>query len=176
MEEKHWRQFAKVLDLEDLVTDEKTSNNSRRFRNAKYFRERIEARLATQPRDFWVERLAAADVPVGPILSYEEVKAHPQMRDNGYVVDVDSQWGQVSVTGVAARYSGTPAPPTGMAPDLGEHTEEVLRSVCGLGDREINELAVTKATAPDPSTGYSPPQWMAKHRWKSHVQEKRSRL
>jgi len=176
MEDRFWPRFCGALGLQDLLTDERTKNQGRRWANSAYFRERLEARFREKPRDHWIEELVKVDVPVGPVLDYQEVAEHPQMRANGYVTEAENQYGRFRTVGVPARYSGTPAPPVGVAPDLGEHTEEVLRDICGMSDAEVQALAVAHATTPDPASGYRKPWWMTAHKWKPHVAEKRSRL
>jgi len=174
LEERHWPGFCKALGLKDLLTDERTRTQGKRHANPVYFRERIEARLRENTRDYWIQQLAEADVPVGPVLDYADVAAHPQMRANSYVTEVENQYGRFKTVGVPARYSDTPAPPVGTAPDLGEHTEEVLRNICGMSEKDIEALAAAHATTCNPASGEQ--WWMGVHKWKPHMQEKRSRL
>ena len=63
------------------------------------------------------------------------------------------------------RYSSTPPPPTGTAPDLGEHSEYVLKTIVGMNDAEVKALADSHATTP-PATDYVAPAWMNRHKWK----------
>uniref|UniRef100_A0A7S4VCK5 CoA transferase n=1 Tax=Alexandrium monilatum TaxID=311494 RepID=A0A7S4VCK5_9DINO len=176
MEDHFWPKFCKALGLEELMTDERTKHQGRRWKNPGYFRERIEARLKEKPRDYWIERIIEVGVPVGPVLDYQEIATHPQMLANNYVTEVENQYGRFKTVGVMARYSGTPAPPVGTAPDLGEHTEEVLRDICGMSDADVKALAAAHATTPDRAKGYREPHWIKVHKWKAHVAEKRSRL
>jgi len=176
MEEHFWARFCKAVGLEELLTDERTKNQGRRWKNSAYFRERLEARFKEMPRDHWIEKLVEVDVPVGPVLDYAEIATHPQFSANDYVTEVENQYGRFKTVGVAARYSGTPAPPVGVAADLGEHTEDVLRDICGMGPSDIRALAEAHATTPNRKNGYKEPHWIKVHKWKSHVAEKRSRL
>lgn len=171
MEEKHFPMFCKALGLDDLPEDPRMARG-KRWRNSDYLRERVEAALASNTRDHWVDAIAAAGVPTGPVLDYKDLAAHPQVRANGYVTEVENQYGKFPTAGVAARYSGTPAPPVGTAADLGEHTEEVLREVCGLDAAEVSALAAAHATTPS-SDGYTKPHWMSRHRWKQGKEKAR---
>lgn len=104
-------------------------------------------------------------MPCAPVLNHAEVMAHPQIRANNYVVDVEHPtYGTVTTTGVAARYSSTPAPPTRTAPDLGEHNEYVLKEIVGMNDAQVKALADSHATTPQPN--YAAPAWIARHKWK----------
>jgi CoA:oxalate CoA-transferase len=44
------------------------------------------------------------------------------------------------MVGSPLKLSGTPTTPRGLAPDLGAHTDDVLRLVCGLDDEQLGEL------------------------------------
>ena len=93
--------------------------------NRKYFRKRLEQRFLTNTAQYWVDQIGPVGVPVGPVLDYDGVRNHPQIRKNKYIVDIEHPgWGKISTIGVMGQYSKTPAPPVGTAPDLGEHTDE----------------------------------------------------
>lgn len=163
---RHWPKFCKAWGLEELLTDPKTIDDTSRRRNIAYFREKLEARLATGPREEWIQKLVAAEVPVGPVLTYAETKDHPQLRANKYVVDVEHEvHGKMTTIGVAAKYEKTPAPDLGTAPDLGEHTDEILKEIVGLQEAEIAELAKDNTTTPNPKS-YQEPGWIKRHKWK----------
>ena len=65
------------------------------------------------------------------------------------------------------QYSKTPAPPVGTAPDLGEHTDEILKQVVHLDESEIQALRDNGVISPDPNKKYTPPAWMKKHKKKT---------
>ncbi len=65
-----------------------------------------------------------------------------------------------------AKYSRTASPKARLAPDLGEHTEMILKDIVGLDQSQIDALAQQHATTPDPKS-YSAPAWLARHKWKS---------
>lgn len=172
MEDRHWRAFCRVTGSEDLLTDKRTKSSADRWRHAQYYRQRLEAIAKRYSRDELLDKLAQADIPCGPVLNYAEVVDHPQVTANNYVQKVQNKFGEFTTVGVPAKYSRTPAPPVGTSADLGEHTAEVLRDICGMGEAEIAELAATHATTPDPKSGYQPPGWMRIHKWKSEQGKK----
>lgn len=172
MEERHWRAFCKTVGEEDLLTDKKTNTGARRWRYAQYYRERLESIFNRYDREKILELLVAADVPCGPVLNYAEVVEHPQVWENNYVQKVTTTFGELTTVGVPAKYSRTPAPPVGTSADLGEHTEEVLRGICGMNDEEIKSLATAHVTTPNSKSGYVPPAWMKIHKWKSEANRK----
>jgi crotonobetainyl-CoA:carnitine CoA-transferase CaiB-like acyl-CoA transferase len=87
-----------------------------------------------------IRRLQAHDVPVGPVLSLEELPHHEQVVHNGIVVDWEHPTaGPLRQAGPAAHFSATPAEPRFRVPVHGEDTDDVLRSA-GLTDEEIAAL------------------------------------
>jgi crotonobetainyl-CoA:carnitine CoA-transferase CaiB-like acyl-CoA transferase len=88
-----------------------------------------------------VDRLWAADVPVGKVMQPHEAASIPQLQFRGFFEDVDRP-----ITG-KARHSTVPFRMSRRlepyhrhpAPQLGEHTDEVLRDL-GVSDDELAEL------------------------------------
>jgi len=76
-------------------------------------------------------------VPCGPILSMKEIAVEPALRNTGTVVEVNHpKRGKYLTVGNPIKLSDSPAD-VRRSPLLGEHTDEILRSVLGLHDDEI---------------------------------------
>jgi len=90
------------------------------------------------------------DIPVGPILSMKEIAEEQSLRATGTVVEVDHPGrGKYLTVGNPIKLSDSPAD-VRRSPLLGEHTDEILRKVLGLSDREVAEIKVSGAiTAPE---------------------------
>lgn len=74
----------------------------------------------------WSELLGAAGLRFAPVRDHAEVIADRAVWDNGYLREVDGPSGPVPVVPVPVRFSATPGEPAAAAPELGQHTEEVL--------------------------------------------------
>jgi crotonobetainyl-CoA:carnitine CoA-transferase CaiB-like acyl-CoA transferase len=70
----------------------------------------------------WCDRLRAAGLRHAPVRDHGEVVADPNVWANGYLMNVDG----TDVVSAPVSFSGTPARPSAVAPELGQHTEEVL--------------------------------------------------
>jgi formyl-CoA transferase len=77
------------------------------------------------------------NVPCGPILSMKELAQEASLRRTGTIVEVDHpQRGKYLTVGNPIKLSDSPSE-VSRAPLLGEHTVEVLKTVVGLDDDEI---------------------------------------
>src|SRR5262249_17763513 len=105
------RAFA-VLGLTDLLADPRVAGVHLRLLapdNRGWVRARIAEAFASRPRAEWLELLAAADCPSGPLEDREHWLDHPQVRAIGARVDVDDPvHGRVVVPGNPLVLSGTP--------------------------------------------------------------------
>lgn len=104
------------------------TDNPSRVRNRDALAERIESVTRHRPKRHWLEALHARDIPCGPINTYADVFADPQIVAREMVVDVEHPTlGAIRTLGSAVKLSATPAMVRRRAPRLGEHTTEVLR-------------------------------------------------
>jgi crotonobetainyl-CoA:carnitine CoA-transferase CaiB-like acyl-CoA transferase len=125
-----WRRLCQELGRADLLNDPDFGSNERRAQN----RARLNAALSESFRKKssaqWVEALNAAGVPCGPIYSIDQVFADPQVRHLGVAAPVEHpRLGRFSVLNQAVRLSRTPAAVASATPEVGEHTDEILREL-----------------------------------------------
>ncbi|MGI9612563.1 MAG: CaiB/BaiF CoA transferase family protein [Acidimicrobiales bacterium] len=86
----------------------------------------IDEVLPTKTVAEWEEIFAKIGVRYGLVRDYETIAADPSLYENGYLKRVDHPDGERSVIGTPIRMSVTPLAPGAIAPELGQHTEEVL--------------------------------------------------
>jgi crotonobetainyl-CoA:carnitine CoA-transferase CaiB-like acyl-CoA transferase len=102
--------------------------------------ETLDRLFATGPRDKWVDLLRAADIVAAPINTLLEASNDPDVLANGYVTEVEypKHDKKLKVHGSPWHFSETP-PRIGVAPELGEHTDAVLKEL-GYSAREIHDF------------------------------------
>ena len=137
--------LAKVIGHEDWLTDPDYSTPEARLpRLDKVFAE-IEKWTMTMTKMEIMATLNPLEVPCGPILSMKEIAEEPALRATGTVVEVDHpKRGKYLTVGNPIKLSDSPSD-VRRSPLLGEHTEEILRSVLGLSDDEIQVARQQKA-------------------------------
>jgi len=75
----------------------------------------------------WAAMLRESGHRYAVVHDYDAVAEDPGAYENGYLQRIEHQeWGSISMIGCPIRMSETPASPGELAPELGQHTEEVL--------------------------------------------------
>ena len=95
--------------------------------------------FAERNRDDWVERLAAADACVEPVLELKEALAQPHLVARRAVLEEEAEGVRFRELASPVRLGATPAEKRRRAPGPGEHTDEVLREA-GLARDDIARL------------------------------------
>jgi crotonobetainyl-CoA:carnitine CoA-transferase CaiB-like acyl-CoA transferase len=143
------RMFARVaqaLGRPGLTADERFATVEARIANATALYELIEAWAATVPSaEALVERLQVAGVTAAVVRTVEDNRADPHLVARGTLRPFPLDGREVLLQSAPLRFSGCEVPPAAPAPHVGEHTNEVLRDVLGLGAAERDELFATRA-------------------------------
>ncbi len=122
-----WPGFARCIGRDDLVDDPRFNTLLYAPADLVELCHIVDEIFPTRTTAEWCERLAAAGQRFSPVRAYPEVVADPGARANGYFVEVDHpERGRCLVVGHPIRMSETPTVAGVVAPELGQHTEEVL--------------------------------------------------
>lgn len=122
-----WEGFCRAIEREDLVDEERFRSLFMKAEDLEELRQLVDEIFPTRTTAEWCERLAAEKQRFAPVRNHAEVVADDDAVLNGYLREVDHpEWGPVRTVGSPIRMSATPTTPAVVAPDLGQHTEEVL--------------------------------------------------
>ena len=125
-----------MLGTPHLVTDPRFRDNASRHANLAALVPLLEEVTRRRPTQEWWERFEAVGLPSGPIYSYDQVFADPQVQARQMVQTMTHPVaGQVEALGNPVKMSATPPRLRRPAPTLGQHTEEVLGHL-GLSPQE----------------------------------------
>jgi formyl-CoA transferase/succinyl-CoA--D-citramalate CoA-transferase len=125
----------------DLACDERFATHGARGANAAELDALVGAWTATLACDDVLAALDDHGVPAGRIFTAPDMLRDPQYLAREMVQRVTSAQGwDVPMAGVVPRFSVTPGAIRHAGPGLGEHTDEVLREVLGLGADDLAEL------------------------------------
>jgi formyl-CoA transferase len=137
-------QFSKLcqtLGLGALPGDERFRTNVSRVKNRDDLVPMIQAKFREKPAAHWIDTLTGIGVPCGPINNIKQVFDDPHIKSRGMRVEVDHpRGGKISMLANPARLSVTPPSYERVPPQLGEHTDEVLRNVLSLDNAAIEAL------------------------------------
>lgn len=136
-----WRRFCRAVDREDWADDAKYATNPVRVENRADLIPLISKLMGERTTDAWRTLLNAANVPHGPVMAIDEALAHPQTAARRMVHDVEDGSGRsFKILGSPIHESGVADRQPQAPPELGQHSDEVLRDWLGFGPTQIAVL------------------------------------
>jgi len=130
MTNKEWAALTRALERPQWLEDPRFTTPALRDQNIDLRLELTQDVLKTRTTEDWLQRLEAAGVPCAPVLTRQQVIAHPQIAASGILLESDHPTaGRLRQTRTAARFEAPTRVRRG-APRLGEHNRDIL---CELG-------------------------------------------
>lgn len=132
--DKFWRALLTAVDREDLLDDPRFADRKQRIAHREDIQALLDEAFATGPRDEWLKRLWAADVPASPLNTLADVVEDEQITHLGLIREVEHPTaGRMRLLGSGVNLHGTPTR-IGPAPVAGEDTVAVLAELGLPGD------------------------------------------
>jgi crotonobetainyl-CoA:carnitine CoA-transferase CaiB-like acyl-CoA transferase len=138
--EKFWVALCEAVGLSGLAGDPRFGDFAGRAEHRDEVVRALTDAFRTRTTAEWVGALVPAGVPCAPVNDVEAALADPQVEARGALVTYEHPTlGEVRQVATPLRILGEDAP-VGRAPLRGEHTDEVLREVCGYSAEHIAAL------------------------------------
>ncbi|OWY37957.1 CoA transferase [Xenophilus sp. AP218F] len=138
--DRQFRAVCELIDQPQLAEDPRFATNPARVAAREALIPLLAEAFSARGRDDWLARLDRAGVPCGPINTVDEAFADPQARHRGMQLELRNARGQaVPLVACPIKLSATPPAYRTPPPDLGQHSDEVLRAL-GYAPEQVAAL------------------------------------
>ena len=125
--DRHWPALCRAVGRPEWCADPRFCNARARAANAVQLIAELDEIFATRPLGEWAQIFAGEpDFFWSPVNTLEDVVADEQFHAAGGIVDVPDEESSVAMVATPADFHGTPWAPRWVAPQLGQHTDEVV--------------------------------------------------
>jgi len=125
----HWKILVDILGQPDLADNEAFAKGVDRAQNRDVCNLMVAEWCASRTRKEAMQALVERGLPVAPVQTFVEAAQDPHVLERDMLQKIDMQGVDVPITGPAAKFSRTPTRVRAKAPDLGEHTDEILEEI-----------------------------------------------
>ena len=138
------KDFIIDLEREDLIKDPRFDSHQKRVDNSELIISTLDEVLATRTLAEWAEQFEIYDLIWEPETAISEAIDDPQVAENDFIAEVEHSSGTLfKLLRVPFQFSETPINPRSAAPELSQHTEEVLLEM-GYDWTDISQLKEQK--------------------------------
>ena len=135
-----WLMLLKAINRQDLQENEMFSSNLSRKKNTTQLVDILNTELLKKTSDEWLKIFDDNGLPCGPINSITEMFEDPQTIHREMIIEVDNKKaGKSKAIGMPIKFSKSKTEKSKGAPNLGEHTREIMLSF-GYKHEEIEDF------------------------------------
>jgi crotonobetainyl-CoA:carnitine CoA-transferase CaiB-like acyl-CoA transferase len=137
--DRHWPDLCRAVQREEWIDDPRFATADARRENCRELIALLDEIFAAHTRDEWGEVFDRENLWWAPVQDTDEVLADPQVHAGGGLVEVPDTGGVTTMMATPVDFSGTPWSARAMPPELGEHTDEILREL-GRNEAAVKRL------------------------------------
>jgi len=138
--DRHFELLCDLIGRPELKDDGRFSTNDLRTRNVQDLTNAINDALSHDTAEAWIEKLDQGGIVCGKINTVKDLFQSEQLKTRNMLVPLENDE-SLRIAGNPIKYSDTPdALTAGKSPALGEHSEEIMRTVLGYSPDEIEKL------------------------------------
>ena len=138
---ERWPLLCSAIDRVDLIDDPRFDTGWTRSQNHHELEPILSEALMKKTSQEWLEELEALGIACGPVNTIDKVAQDPQVNHRGMIKEYNhSRLGKVRAVNTPVKLSRTPTGNDSSSPDLGEHTDHLLRDLLGMQEQEIASL------------------------------------
>jgi CoA:oxalate CoA-transferase len=135
-----WQKFIEATGAHELAAPE-FATNALRTQNHDKLKPLMDAIMARKTSAEWMAQMEAIGIACGPLNTVADLFENPQLKARDMLVSVEhATAGVFKLAASPVRLSAAQPSPPRPAPDLGQHTEEVLVGVLGYTPAQVEEL------------------------------------
>ena len=135
-----WKRFWEAVGQPEVAQNLEFASNAQRRAKREEIVKIIADLLRSKPRADWLELLARARVPAGPIQRLDELAQDAALHESGFLYRMDGPDGHIPQVGLGIRFDGctegTATPP----PKLGADTDHILSAWLDYDVSQIDQL------------------------------------
>lgn len=135
-----FRRLCKTLNIEELASNPDYLTPEQRSINRERLNFELQTILATQPTEYWVDKLNQASIACGPINRIDQTFADPQVKHLQITSSIEHpRRGLIELVGQPITMSRSRWAIHRRAPRCGEHTRDILEEL-GYKTEQIDDL------------------------------------
>jgi crotonobetainyl-CoA:carnitine CoA-transferase CaiB-like acyl-CoA transferase len=139
--DRQFRDFCGLLGRQDLAQDPMFASSAKRSVHREPLVMELQRSIRGWKSNVLLTAMEAAHLPGGPVNSVEKALSDQQTEARGLVQSLERADGTVvKALGYPVRFSRTPAIYATAPPRLGEDTHEILQTILGFDDTELQRL------------------------------------
>ncbi|HOM12232.1 MAG TPA: CaiB/BaiF CoA-transferase family protein [Rubrivivax sp.] len=135
-----FRSFSRAVGKGEWADDPRFAAGAARSVNRKLLCGMVAELMLERTMHQWIALLEAHNVPCGPINNIDQVFDDPQVQHRGLRTNMQHPGGPISLLASPLRFADTPVRYELPPPLLGQHTEQVLQQLLGLGADDVAAL------------------------------------